>query len=66
MTTSTVRNHSDDVLSDVFVGDDEFSLLRGGDIHVLYYCLVREVLVDGDGAVFKVISIGKYPCVTRV
>ena len=65
LTTSTVRNNSGNVLGDDFFGTGEFNFLGGRHLCVLDGCLVCEVLEDGDGAVFKVIDIGKDSCVPR-
>ena len=37
--------------------------MGGIDLCVLDGCLVHEVLTDGDGSVFEIISIGKDPVV---
>ena len=65
LTTSTVINNADNILSDGFVGAGKFDLLGGGDLCVLDICLVREVLSDGDGAILKVNVCGKGPCIPR-
>ena len=56
-----ISNHADDVLGDLFVRSGEFSLLSGGNICVLDGRLFREVLTYGDGAVFKIVSLGEDP-----
>ena len=58
---STISNYADDVLDDGFVGAGEFSLLSGRYVRVINGCLVHEVLSDGDGAVFKIVVLGKDP-----
>ena len=65
LTTFIVSYHSDDGPSGSFVGAGEFSLLGGGDLHILDVRLSHVVFADGYGAVFKVISLGKYPYVPR-
>ena len=57
----TISYHADDVLGDIFFGAGEFYHLIRGDLCILNGCLVHEVLSDGDGAVFKIVVLGKDP-----
>ena len=62
----TVINNAEDILGDGFFGAGKCSLLGGGYICILDGCLVHEVFVDGNGTIFKVIGLGKDPCVPQV
>ena len=61
LVASTISNHAYDVLGDGFFGSSEFSLLCVGYFRVFGGCLVHEVLIDSDGAVFEIISLGEDP-----
>ena len=61
LSTVTVINHADNVLSGGFVGAGEFSLLSGGDLRIIDSHMVHEVLKDGDGAVFGNVGLDKDP-----
>ena len=61
LAASTISNNTDNVLGDGFLGANEFSLLGGGFIRLFDVHLFDEVIIDGDGAVFKIIGLVKDP-----